>query len=253
MIRPRFFTMDTIQRFIIASLALHGVILAAVSSYDSMTARRHRVQTANWVVDVITDIRSEQAGPDNSAAVQDQEVLPSQDEPQSQPPPESAAPAELPPDAPPAPVPPASQADPSVGSTGTGGQASAPVNTVALTGAFLSQGFRNTMNAQAIVAQLGNYRRVSGLALKGMVSQALPAEERQRPDEVRGTVLVTFQDGAVASLSVESEDEQFRSLLRDRIDWSLLPAPRQFSLPISRVACTVSVSNGKIRVGVGPI
>ncbi|WP_246561391.1 hypothetical protein [Geobacter grbiciae] len=152
---------------------------------------------------------------------------------------------------PPAPVPPASQTDPSVGSTGTVGQASAPV--VALTGTFLSQGFRNTMNAQAIVAQLGNYRRVSGAALKGMVSQALPAEERQRPDEVRGTVLVTFQDGAVASLSVESENEQFRSFLRDQIDWSLLPAPRQFSLPISRIACTVSVSNGKIRVGVGPI
>ncbi|WP_246551236.1 hypothetical protein [Geobacter hydrogenophilus] len=74
-----------------------------------------------------------------------------------------------------------------------------------------------------------------------------------RLDRATGTVLVTFQDGVVVSLLVESENEQFRSLLRDQVDWSLLPAPRQFSLPISRVACTVSVSNGKIRVGVGPI
>ncbi|MBT0892777.1 hypothetical protein KI811_02925 [Geobacter hydrogenophilus] len=243
--------MDTLQRFIIVSLALHLGGLAAFSWYGSTTAGQQKLQTVTWVVDVVTDIRSEQAGPDNGEAVRDQTVLPPRDEPQS--PPESVSPAEEPHDAPPAPPPPANQEASPADSSGTVVLGGAPVNTVALTGAFIGQGFRNTMNAQAIVAQLGNYRRVSGLALKGMVSQALPAEERQRSDEVRGTVLVTFQDGAVASLSVESENEQFRSLLRDQIDWSLFPAPRQFSLPISRVACTVSVSNGKIRVGVGPI
>lgn len=121
------------------------------------------------------------------------------------------------------------------------------------TGATISRAFANTMNAQAIVAHLRRYRMTAVAHLKGGLGRVLPVEERRALDRATGTVLVSFRDGAIESLAVESENEQLRSLLLERVDWSLLPAPRQFSLPISRVACTVGVSNGKIKVGVGPI
>lgn len=242
--------MDTIQRFIIASLAIHLGVFAAFSWYGSSSVKRQRVPTVNWVVDVVTDIRSGQAGPDNDVTAQET-VLPPQDEPQS--PPETVVHPALTQDVPSDPVPSTNLADSSVGRSETVAQGGEPAGSATLVGSMISQGFRNLMNAQAIVAQLVNYRKVSGAALNGMVLQAFPMEERMKAGEVRGTVFVTFRDDAVESLEIETEDDRLRSLLLDQIDWSLLPAPRQFLLPISRVACTVRVSNGKIRVGVGPI
>lgn len=228
---------------VIGSVVLHGAAFSFLLAQPALQRPAFpTVVTDQWVVDISTVLLSD--APGTELPPQEPAVIASHQEAEVSSPAPMHPDNSVPPRQEPAPV--VAQADKPLPAEG-GGVGQSPESTA------ISRAFANTMNAQAIVAHLMQYRMTAVAHLKGGVGRVLPVEERRALDRATGTVLVTFQDGAVSSLSVETENDQLRSVLLERVDWSLLPVPRQFSLPISRVACTVAVSNGKIRVGVGPI
>ncbi len=244
----------SIRLSIIGSVVLHGAAFSFLLAQPALQRPAlPTVVTDQWVVDVSTVLLSD--APGTELPPREPAVIASHQEAEVSSPAQMHPDDSVPPRQEPAPV--VAQSDKSLPAEGGGGgQPLSPEPapwTAGPEGTAISRAFANTMNAQAIVAHLMQYRMTAVAHLKGGVGRALPVEERRALDRATGTVLVTFQDGAVASLSVETENDQLRSVLLERVDWSLLPVPRQFSLPISRVACTVGISNGKIRVGVGPI
>lgn len=111
----------------------------------------------------------------------------------------------------------------------------------------------NSMNPQAIVAQLRSYHQASIAAVNGMVRGALSPEESRMLEGTSGRVVVAFHGESIDSLMIETTSDRLRDVLQERIRWETVPLPRKFHLPIVRFSYSISFSHGRVGVTAAPI
>lgn len=226
----------TFKRLIVISAFLHGAVFFALGSRLS-AEKSHHAETDRWVVDISTLLVSEEPGDTPAPPVpveskQETVVPPAVEETLPEPYSEGVPPAE------PKPASPAllAQAPSAIASSGVDPRA-----------ASLQAAFRNTMNNQSIVSFLQAYHRASTRTVSGMVTGTINSDDRIVLDGARGTVVVSFRDGNVAELEILTDNDNLRTLLT-AVKWNVVPSPKQYHLPVSRIAYTISLSHGKVGV-----
>lgn len=97
----------------------------------------------------------------------------------------------------------------------------------------MRESFMNRVNAQFLLIKTKHFFKTTRAILKGML-EALPSpEELKALEGNKGTIIITYTDeGDLASLTIEVEGEGFRKILEEKVEWSKIPLPKNFSLPI---------------------
>ena len=230
-------------RFIVASITLHICCLSLIGM--QLPSAQKQINTAEWVVDLTTDLRSDigQEAPDDAVPTPPTEAQKSELESSRQVI-EQESVFEQPGNSTTAVI------EQAVNNSKPAVQAESLLQEK---NAQMASAFRNTMDNQAILMQLRQYFRMASSSVRGMVDGTLPQPDKLALDGKRGYVIIAYNNGSeIESLTVSSENEQLREFLQSRINWQLAPTPKSCLLPFKTVTYSISFARNKVNIAISP-
>lgn len=115
----------------------------------------------------------------------------------------------------------------------------------------MRQSFMNKVNAQFLLIKTKHFFKTTRTVLRGMLETVLSPDGLKEIEGGRGMVVITYTDeGDLASLTIEGEG--FRKILEEKVEWSKIPLPKNFSLPYKRLTLNISIEDSRIKIVIVP-